>query len=305
MTDNLCLCGAEKHACVVRHLAVTLSHRCVSGSGLNECKECYSVCRLKCSSFVVFFVAGKCVYFSFVGLNVFFLFLFLLRRKTEQFLHMQSKGSSYGPSARDGGLLDSMKTLKSPNWSLQFSEDPTSPSPPHPNLPNLTPFPSTQSYATPIAKKKNTSLSDSDTELNKTIMITRSTLTCPCPLRPENVSSASVFFVSFLLSQPCSQHRYMWISLFLPHLYYPLSFIHLFPKLVSLSNLSGRIRVRKRACVFVTVCDVPCDPSQCLKLHYIRLSILPSKPLIIVSLCVRKKMAELRHWFFPNILFKH
>ena len=87
----------------------------------------------------------------------------------------------------------------------------------------------------------------------------------------------------------------MWISLFLPHLYYPLSFIHLFPKLVSLSNLSGRIRVRKRACVFVTVCDVPCDPSQCLKLHYIRLSILPSKPLIIVSLCVRKKMAELRH----------
>ena len=200
MTDNLCLCGAEKHACVVRHLAVTLSHRCVSGSGLNECKECYSVCRLKCSSFVVFFVAGKCVYFSFVGLNVFFLFLFLLRRKTEQFLHMQSKGSSYGPSARDGGLLDSMKTLKSPNWSLQFSEDPTSPSPPHPNLPNLTPFPSTQSYATPIAKKKNTSLSDSDTELNKTIMITRSTLTCPCPLRPENVSSASVFFVSFLLN---------------------------------------------------------------------------------------------------------
>ncbi|XP_063739306.1 lymphoid enhancer-binding factor 1 isoform X1 [Eleginops maclovinus] len=27
-------------------------------------------------------------------------------RETEQFLHMQSEGSSYGPSARDGGLLD-------------------------------------------------------------------------------------------------------------------------------------------------------------------------------------------------------
>ncbi|KAF6738387.1 hypothetical protein FQA47_012426 [Oryzias melastigma] len=31
-------------------------------------------------------------------------------RKAERFLHMQSKGSSYGPSARDGGLLDPMKT---------------------------------------------------------------------------------------------------------------------------------------------------------------------------------------------------
>lgn len=52
---------------------------------------------------------------------------------------MQSEGSSYGPSARDGGLLDSMKTLKSPNRSLQFSEDPpptpfTHPSQPHPTL---------------------------------------------------------------------------------------------------------------------------------------------------------------------------
>ncbi len=30
---------------------------------------------------------------------------------------------------------------------------------------------------------------------------------------------------------------------------------------------------------FVTVCDVSSDPSECLKLHYIRFSILSPKPL--------------------------
>ena len=37
---------------------------------------------------------------------------------------------------------------------------------------------------------------------------------------------------------------------------------------------------------FVTVCDVSSDPAECLKLHYIRFSILPLKPLChSVSVC--------------------
>nr|XP_033942988.1 lymphoid enhancer-binding factor 1 isoform X7 [Pseudochaenichthys georgianus] len=36
-------------------------------------------------------------------------------RETEQFLHMQSEGSSYGPSARDGGLLEFHEDPKYPN----------------------------------------------------------------------------------------------------------------------------------------------------------------------------------------------
>lgn len=43
---------------------------------------------------------------------------------------------------------------------------------------------------------------------------------------------------------------------------------------------------------FVTVCDVPSDPSECLKPHYIRFPILPPKPLChCVSVCEE----ELRH----------
>lgn len=43
---------------------------------------------------------------------------------------------------------------------------------------------------------------------------------------------------------------------------------------------------------FVTVCDVPSDPSKCLKLHYIRLSILPPKPLChSVSVVSRKRVS--------------
>lgn len=71
---------------------------------------------------------------------------------------MQSEGSSYGPSARDGGLLDSMKTLKSPNRSLQFSEDP--PTPPHSPIPPNPTQPYSLFYST-VTTTKNTSLFDS------------------------------------------------------------------------------------------------------------------------------------------------
>lgn len=57
---------------------------------------------------------------------------FSSRRKTQQFLHMQSKGSSFRPSARDGGLLDPMKTLKSPE-----PKPPVLREPPHPHPPSI------------------------------------------------------------------------------------------------------------------------------------------------------------------------
>lgn len=45
------------------------------------------------------------------------------RRKTERFLHVvQSEGSSYGPSVRDGGLLDSILS-PTPKPQLLFSEE--------------------------------------------------------------------------------------------------------------------------------------------------------------------------------------
>lgn len=55
---------------------------------------------------------------------------------------------------------------------------------------------------------------------------------------------------------------------------------------------------------FVTVCDVPSDPSKCLKLHYISLSILPAKPLChSVSVCEQEEgWAEVL--IFPCILYR-
>lgn len=55
---------------------------------------------------------------------------------------------------------------------------------------------------------------------------------------------------------------------------------------------------------FVTVCDVPSDPSKCLKLHYIRLSILPPKPLChSMSVCEQEEgWAEVL--IFPHVLYK-
>ena len=64
---------------------------------------------------------------------------------------MQSEGSSYGPSARDGGLLDSMKTLKisppkPPVLRGPLPSPPPTPNPSRPHTPLLY-FP-TQSHAT-------------------------------------------------------------------------------------------------------------------------------------------------------------
>lgn len=57
------------------------------------------------------------------------------------------------------------------------------------------------------------------------------------------------------------------------------------------------MRVGRRVCVFfVTVCDVPSDPSECLKLHYIRFSILPPKPLChSVSVCEEEDAIDFPH----------
>lgn len=79
---------------------------------------------------------------------------FSSRRKTQQFLHMQSKGSSFRPSARDGGLLDPMKTLKSPKPKPPvLRETPTAPhNPPVDTLPNPTRFPLPPSHATAVTR---------------------------------------------------------------------------------------------------------------------------------------------------------
>ncbi len=94
-----------------------------------------------------------------------------------------------------------------------------------------------------------------------------------CGLKNTDFPDFSLLFNSYVFS---------------PHLYCLFTFFHSLPELVSLSNLSGRMRVGKRVCVVsVTVCDVPSDPFECLKLHYIRFSILPPKPL-----CHRLSMCE-------------
>lgn len=110
------------------------------------------------------------------------------RRKTERFLHVvQSEGSSYGPSVRDGGLLDSMN-----------------PPPPYPRPPSLnsrsqrnTP-PNLTLYSSPAV----TLLSAVETELNKTITTKDHQPTAcklPSPLTPQPPHSLGpyTFFSSY------------------------------------------------------------------------------------------------------------
>lgn len=172
---------------------------------------------------------------------------FFTRRKTEQFPYMQSEGSSYGSSARDGGLLDSMKTLTSPNWSLQFSVDPLS-------YPHLTPVLSLRHSHTSPPPENTVWLYSRpegaccrDTE---TITICRSTITWPRSLteNPKSIDLtscvSSVSFTNQLYCNPrhCTEkQQQFWCVHKLPppprHLF--LSYCKLFVTSVRLYSSSG------------------------------------------------------------------
>lgn len=123
---------------------------------------------------------------------------------------MQSEGSSYGPSARDGGLLDSMKTLKISKLKPPVLRGPPPPTfPTHSSQSHLTLLPLLQHNHMPPSTKKNTSLvwlyslpegaccRDTELNWNKTITISRSTLTRPRSLT-EKIQETSIWrLVSF------------------------------------------------------------------------------------------------------------
>lgn len=134
---------------MVRHMGVTLSHlylSCLLFDEQCEYNSCFGMWCSQCSSFGLFFFSCTDAVISFIP--------FSSRRKTQQFLHMQSKGSSFRPSARDGGLLDPMKTLKSPKPKPPvLRETPTAPhNPPVDTLPNPTRFPLPPSHATAVTR---------------------------------------------------------------------------------------------------------------------------------------------------------